>query len=267
MKIGNIEVTPTSERIERLSMLVWGMPSAGKTVLMSTMPGRKLWLLFDPQGVASLVRSDDVLVADFTGLEATSYSSFKQGGMYEKDIQKLLRESDVESVVVDSLTSFHQGAILYAVKTGKAGKEATYEQPSQAGYGVANAVMMDFCNMVLRTCAEARKHVAFVCHERPTMNKDGVLTAMSPSLGGVVQSILPLKISEVWRMEDTGKQRNIYIRNHGMWRPMRTRMFATPMGQTVFRLTYDQDTNTGDGIRDWYAAWRDNGFNKIPVPA
>jgi hypothetical protein len=67
-------------------------------------------------------------------------------------------------------------------------------------------------------------------------------------------------------MDDDGKKRTVFVRNHGMHRPMRTRMFLTPDGLNKFTFTYDQDKQTGLGISDYYDAWKASGFKKINLP-
>lgn len=68
-------------------------------------------------------------------------------------------------------------------------------------------------------------------------------------------------------LTDDGKQRTIYVRNYGLFTPMRTRMFLTPDNTARFKLTYDQDKQAGAGIAQWYEAWQANGFNKISLPS
>lgn len=271
MQLGSVFVEPNTARRETLVMLLWGKPATGKTVLAATAPGKKLWLLFDPAGTASLKRSPDVAVADFSGYKAAQLENLKQGGVVERDLVKALREDDApDTVVVDSLTSFGQLALSYAIVSGKAnsGKfRASIETPGMTGYGVRTSMMLDFAQMVLRTCVDAKKHCIFICHEVEKSGEDGTVNEITIALSGQTSSVLPAKVSEIWHVEDTGKTRNIYVRAHGLRRPMRTRMFATPNGATRFVWTYDQETGSGGKIADWYTAWTDAGYDKIPLPA
>src|SRR5215217_1196867 len=111
MQLGSIAVESNTTRRETLVMLLWGKPAIGKTVLASTAPGKKLWLLFDPAGTASLNRRDDVIVADFSGYKTAQLENLKQGGIVERDLLKLLGIENVDTVVVDSVTSFGQMAL------------------------------------------------------------------------------------------------------------------------------------------------------------
>src|SRR5215217_8576112 len=104
MQLGSVPIESNMTRRETLVMLLWGRPACGKTVLASTAPGRKLWLLFDPAGTASLSRRDDVQVADFSGYKAAQLENLKQGGIVERDLLKLLTTGGIDTVVVDSVT-------------------------------------------------------------------------------------------------------------------------------------------------------------------
>lgn len=268
MRLGSVAIEAHDVRRETLVMLLWGKPAGGKTVLASTAPGRKLWLLFDPAGTASIKRSTSISVADFSAFKAAQLDSLKQGGIVERDLYTQLKDSDIETVVVDSLTSFGQLALQYAVVSGKANKglfKATLEAPGMTGYGVRTAMMLDFAQMVLRVCVDLRKHVIFICHEQERADDEGKVSEITIALSGQTASVLPAKISEIWRVEDTGTQRIVYVRNHGLWRPCRTRMFS-PGLVTKFPWSYDQEKGTGGTIASWYEAWSQAGFDKIALP-
>jgi hypothetical protein len=272
MKLGSIEVLPTISRREILTMLLWGKPGVGKTVLASTAPGKKLWMQFDPAGTASLVRSHDILVADFSAYKTAQLEAFKQGAIIESDLLKLIREHGIQTVVVDSLTSFGQMALHYGIITGKAsGKnfKASIEHPGQTGYGIRSAMILDFITMVLRVCADTKCHCILTAHDKESSDEAGATTEITFNLGGQGGVAIPAKISEIWYVEDTGRVRNIYLRAHGVKRPMRTRMFVTDE-RTFFTVKYNQDNpnerNQDNAIATWYKAWEENGFAKIPVP-
>lgn len=269
MQLGQTKIETTASRIELLTMLIWGKPACGKTVLAATSPGKKLWLQFDPAGTASLDRSDDILVADFSATKAAQLENFKQGGIIESDLLKEIKAEGINTIVVDSLTSFGQLALNYGIVSGKAsiGKfRASIEAPGQTGYGIRSAMLLDFCTMILRVCADTKCHCIFIAHDKESMDEDGKTTEITMSLGGQGQNIIPAKISEIWHMEDTGRQRLLYVRAHGVKRPMRTRMFVVPENRTSFKLSYNQFTGEGDGINTWYTQWKEAGFNKIVLP-
>ncbi|CAB4163267.1 AAA domain containing protein [uncultured Caudovirales phage] len=270
MQLSSITVQPTVTRVELFTGLLWGKPACGKTVLAASAPGKKLFLQFDPAGTASLTRSTDILVADFSGMKSSMLQDFKQGSLIEKDLIKLIKSEGINTVVVDSLTTFGQQALHYGISTGKAdrgGFKASIETPGMTGYGIRTAMMLDCASMVQRVCIDSNVHCIFVCHESTTQDDKGVINEITISLGGAMQNILPARISEIWHMEDTGRERKVYFRNHGVKKPMRSRMFVPNTdGQTSFTWTYDQEKQTGEGIADWYTAWQANGFNKVPAP-
>lgn len=267
--LGSIAVETTASRREQFTALIWGLPTAGKTVLASTAPGKKVWLQFDMAGTASLLRTDDLLVADFSTTDPRKMEQFKQGGVVEKDLLRMLKDiGPGNTVVVDSITSFGQLALYHGVLSGKAsGKtfKATVEAPGMQGYGIRTALTLDFIAMVMRACGDTHNHCIFVGHQQESLDDDGKVNEITLSLGGSGRAVMPAKISEIWYLEDVGSRRVIYIRNHGVKRPMRSRMFDVA-DRSMFTLTYDQRTGKGDGIVQWYEAWAGNGFNRIPVP-
>ena len=270
MQIGKVTVETTATRQELFMALIWGKPACGKTVLASTSMGKKLWLQFDPAGTASLARNDNILVADFSSTKSAQLADFKQGSSVERDLAKILAEDkDIKTVVVDSLTTFGQLALNYGIATGKAnvGKfVASVEAPGITGYGIRTAMMLDCASMVQRICIDAGVHCIFICHESVSRNEKGVIDEITINLGGQMSNIMPARISEIWHMEDTGRERILYFRNHGVKAPMRSRMFVGAGTQTSFKWNYDQATNTGPGIADWFNEWRAAGFNKVPAP-
>ena len=269
MKLGSMQVETTASRREQLSMLIWGKPACGKTILAATAPGKKLFLQFDPGGTASLARSDDILVADYSGMAPAQIATLKQGTIVESDLTKLIREQNVSTVVVDSLTSLGQIALTYAIQSGKANGRnfvASLEMPGLTGYGIRSAILLDICAMVLRVCSDTKAHCIFVAHDKETLDDNGRIAEISVALGGQGQTAVPAKINEIWHMEDTGRERLIYVRSHGVKRPMRTRMFELGPKDTHFTWKYNQVDKTGDTLAKYYEAWEANSFERIAFP-
>ena len=84
-------------------------------------------------------------------------------------------------------------------------------------------------------------------------------------VGVKMQSEIPIKLSEVWYLEDTGKDHKITIRSSRLRKPMKSRMFVTS-GDSSFTWSFDPETWKGEGIGDWYKAWVDNSGKKIALP-
>lgn len=272
MKLGGIAVQPLGSRTERLSMLIWGKSGGGKTVLASTAPGPMLWINFDPDGVASLKRTDGIMVVDMANIGHDKIPTFKSGDTIEQQLRTLLTQhADIATIVVDSVTSLSQLALSHAILSGKANGgnfKASMEAPGMAGYGIRNRLVLDSINMFLRVTGALGKNIVFICHEdTPKTDAAGAVQSITILLGGSLPEEVPLKISEVWHLADNDGRRVIGIRPYGQRVPMRTRMFRHEGRTTSFAFTYDQQTGRGDGIKDWYNAWQATGFDKIPVPS
>ena len=274
--LGNTPLLPVTAAINRLTVLLWGLSGCGKTVLASTMPGKKLWIQFDPDGVASVSDRTDVEVLDFSQAEHSVVENFNERGVYEQLFDNMLKDRpDLETIVLDSATSYAEKALLYGITSGKAdGKskqggvsfKATLGQPGMAGYGFRNRYVLGIITMLLRLTAKHKRNFVVVCHEGAAeKDNDGKPTSITVLLGGSLPQEVPLQISEVWHVADTGHDRLIRIRPFGIRSPMRSRMFnMTGDGLIVWK--YDQAKDEGMKIATWYQQWRDGGFKKLPLP-
>jgi hypothetical protein len=75
---------------------------------------------------------------------------------------------------------------------------------------------------------------------------------------------LGMQLSEIWWMQDTGKERRIAVRNVRQRQPMKTRMFDNRLGE--FTWKYDAAKWEGEGIDTWFDRWKNNNGRKIPLP-
>jgi len=268
--LGQATVVPLSQKRERMTMLLWGKPACGKTVYASTAPGKKLWLLFDPNGTASIRKRGDILVVDLSTYPLNKLQDFRQGTSFERDLVQLISDQSIETVVLDSITSFSQMALEYAIKhpTSSGNNfKASLEMPGLKAYGTRTAAIIALCTMIEMAARSNGAHLIFIAHDKEEYNDKGEIEEVTISLRGGASEAVPPRISEIWRIEDDGKTRWAYVRNHGKFRPMRTRMFATPDGQTRMKLSYDQDKASGTTLADLYKQWEDNGFDKLSLPA
>src|SRR4051794_7441337 len=167
MKLGGMPIQPLDARVERLSMLLWGKSGCGKTVLASTAPGPLLWINFDPDGVASLKRTDAIMAVDMANIGHEKIPTFKSGDTVEAQLRTLLTQHPhLATVVIDSVTSFAQLALTHAVLSGKANGgtfKASMETPGMAGYGIRNRLVLDSINMFLRVTGALGRNVVFIC--------------------------------------------------------------------------------------------------------
>jgi hypothetical protein len=262
MSLGTVEITTPKTQLTRMSAFIWGPSGAGKTTLAATAPRPILWINFDPDGTSSLMDQDGIFIADFSLESSNKIVTFKNesaGG-----IRNILDEHpEIKTVVVDSVTSLNAMALAHAVTETKS---ATMEAPTLAGYGRRNSYTLQAVSQIIKTTGKYNKHVVFVAHE-DVPDKDELTGAMMVSIlvGGKMRSELPIKLSEVWHLEDTGKDRIITIRANRLRKPMKSRMFLQS-GESNFKWKFDPEEWEGDGIEAWYDAWVDNGGKKLPLP-
>ena len=245
-----------------MSTVIWGPSGSGKTTLAATAPRPILWINFDPDGTSSLMDQEDIYIADFSKEKHNCVVKFKQDNA--AGIVTLLEEHpEIQTVVFDSITSFNEMALKQGVDDVRG---ATVEAPTLQGYGRRNSYTMQGIMSVIRATSKHNKHVIFIAHE-DAPQKDEMSGAMMVSIlvGGKMQSEIPIKLSEVWHLQDTGKDHKVTIRSNRMRKPMKSRMFSTS-GASEFNWNFDPETWDGTGISEWYDAWVANGGKKIPLP-
>lgn len=271
--LGSVLLQPVSSSLNRMTQLIWGLSGCGKTTIAATSPGRKLWLQFDPEGAASIGDRSDVVVADFSGADHSIVDNFIERGIYEQQFDAVLKnDPTLETVVFDSATSYSQKALTYGIVSGKAdgkGFKATLAQPGISGYGLRNRYTLGTINMLLRLTAKHNRNFIVLCHEdTPAKDKEGNIISITILLGGSLPQEVALQISEVWHMTDPGGNTNdrlIRIRPFGVRSPMRSRMFDMT-GDGLIKWKYDQASDSGMKIADYYNQWRSGGFKKLALP-
>ena len=259
ISLGTVSITTPKTQITRMSTVIWGPSGGGKTTLAATAPRPILWVNFDPDGTSSLMDQDGIFIADFSMESSNKVETFKHenaGGIK----QVLDDHPEIKTVVFDSITSFNEMALRHGVKG------ASMEMPTLQGYGRRNSYTMQAIMSIIRVTGALDKHVIFIAHE-DVPKTDEMTGAMMVSIlvGGKMQSEIPIKLSEVWYLEDTGKDRKITIRSSRLRKPMKSRMFSTS-GDSSFTWSFDPESWTGGGIGEWYKAWVDNGGKKIDLP-
>lgn len=254
IKIGGMEIKKAGTKDQRISLLLWGASGTGKTTLACTAPGKKLLVLFDPDGDASIADRDDVDVVDMSSARNNIVEEFK--GENPLRLDKVLK--DYDTIIIDSLTNAQHMAVMHAITVVRS---ATIERPSLQGYGHRNALITQLVKNLLRLTAKYNKHIIFIAHEAsPQTNDDGVVLAITIALGGQLVNAAPVDFSEVYCLQDTGKSRRILMRPARSYKPCKSRMFVTT-GAPEFEWKH-----TGNEIADWFEAWKQNGWKKIPLP-
>lgn len=255
IKIGGVPIKKAGTKAQRMSILLWGPSGVGKTTIACTAPGKKLLVLFDPDGDASIAERDDVDVVDMSQAKNAVVEQFKSDAN-PLGLAKALEHYD--TIIIDSLTNAQHMAVMHAVTVVKG---ASIERPSLQGYGHRNALITQLVKNILRLTAKNNKHVIFIAHEAaPDRTDDGIVRQITIALGGQLTTAAPVDFSEVWAVEDTTKARRILIRPVRQKTPCKTRMFMTT-GAPEFTWKH-----TGTEIADWYEAWKENGYKKLDLP-
>lgn len=246
----------------RLSMMLWGESGTGKTTLAATAPGKKLLLLFDPDGDMSILTRKDVVKIDFTKMDmATIINEAKKPDPYGI---KALLAGDIDTVIVDSLTRFSETALRYIIPLTRG---ATPENPTPGGYGARNLIVINFINTLVRITSEYNKHIIFITHEgAPDKNDQGSVMSVGMMLGGQLPGLASKDISEVWCLFARGGKIRIAVRPEQLRSPMKTRMFVTQGTTTGFEWKYDDVKHTGMTLDAWWSKYLETNYAKLPIP-
>ena len=263
--VGGVPLTsPTAENMQ-LFILLWGDSGSGKTTLAATAPGTKLFVMFDPGGDLSLADRSDIAVLSLgTQPPATLLSKFGTADPY--DIGKLLASRpDIETVVVDSMTSFAYMALQNAIQRA-GGTRISIEQPGIQGYTYRNASVLKATHTIMRLCMEHKRHLILTTHEGSAdRNDEGAIISVTMALSEGTANAVGLRFNEVWHLSDTGTERRIAVRPCRLRKPMKTRLFNADKPEFVWH--YNPDTQIGEGITDWYHAWQEGKGKKLPLPS
>ena len=107
IKFGNFSATSVVDVPQRMNMLIWGASGCGKTTLASTAPGKKLWILFDPDGTTSLLdvkNRDEIQVIDLSKCDCNIIAQLAAENCMGLD--KILTDNpEIETVVLDYVTT------------------------------------------------------------------------------------------------------------------------------------------------------------------
>lgn len=249
--------------IARVSMLLWGSAGCGKTHLANTAPGRRLFLNFDPDGTASLPNSDETLLLDYAHEPDSCVSQAFSVNPYDLD-GILKKEQDIRTVIVDSVTAFVTKAVAHSVGHRNA-PGSVHENPGPAGYGFRNRHALGLAKNVLQVTARHGRNVIFICHEDvPVLDKEGAIQSITILLGGSLKEEVPIHISEVWHMQDRFTSRVVQVRNVGVHKPMKSRMFDTSNG---FEFEVSNKANPNKVRLDTlFKQWSDAKYDKIKLP-
>ena len=257
----------------RMALLLWGDAGVGKTTYAATAPGGKLWLSFGDQEHIPVSKRSDVMVADFSGL---GYDELFKHAQNENPFgldQVLTTNTDIETIVCDSVTALSEGALRKAVSMGLGrgrGFEPTMEHPGLSCYGGRNAIVLEVLRGLLRVTAKHGVHLILTAHEAdPEKNQDtGEILYYTIMLGGKLVINNTHRLSEIWYMSQDGNKRRLAVRPTRKRRPMKSRIFSGK-GDPEFPLEYDADL-PDDGqmtIASFYNQWSSSKTGKIMTPS
>lgn len=257
------DAVPLKSRPLRVSMFLWGPAGCGKTHFANTAPGKRLWLNFDPDGLASLDVTEDVLVKDYTTEHDSCVNQVKEPDPFgiEREIKA---NPDIATVVVDSVTSFVSRAVAYSAGHRYA-PGSVFENPGPSGYGFRNRFTLGLCKSVLLATAKHDKHVIFIGHEdSPTLGSEGAIQEITVLLGGSLKQEVPSQISEVWHMQERNLTRYVQVRQVGLFRPMKTRMFDASKSSEF--VASDPKNPSKESLAVLFQRWKENNYNKLELP-
>lgn len=265
--ISGVPIKRASDNNKRISALIWGDAGSGKTTLAATMPGRKLFFQFDPDGAASIAGVDNVDVADFSSASSSITEQFKNESN-PLGLKGVL--DDYDSFIFDSLTNITDKTLTQGIAKATG---ASVERPSPAAFGTRNALAIRLIKNVMSVTGKAKKHVAFIAHEgaATTDEKTGAILHISLALGGQLPSNIGIDFSEMWAIYqvDNRNERRIAVRPSRKRKPMKTRMFQQS-AEPEFTWNFDaEDWNSEKNepyrMDTWFDLWCKHN-DKLPMP-
>lgn len=262
------ELAPTksSDRQSRTSGVLWGLAKCGKTTFLTSLPGKKLFVMLDPDGDLSLPDREDIHIMNVYEEPddvILRYMTDKLGSMLKKE--------KYDSVIIDSLSTLGQIVLNEAIRKGIGeGKDfkPSLDAPGLAGYGSRTARISDIVNKTLRATASVGSHCWFTSHEdTPETNNKGEFLYITMTLSGKAISNVGLNVSEIWHMRMTDKKWFLSIANNRGKQPMGSRMFDVT-GEPEFRLNFDPEKGAKQphSIATWFDTWVKGGRKKLPLP-
>lgn len=256
-------VVVNKSTLNRVSMLLWGSAGCGKTTLANSAPGKRLYINFDPDGTTSLPVSDDTLLLDYSSEPDRVVDEVKSINPF--GLEQIFKDHpDIQTVILDSVTAFATKATAYSVGHKNA-PGAAFENPSMSGYGFRNRFTLGLCKSLLLVTGKHNKNLILICHEDvPKTNDKGEIQRITILLGGSLPEEVPLQISEVWHMRDTGTERRISVRPSGLTKPMKSRMFNTTTESEFVASTKAIPSKVK--LSDLFDLWRQNKYDKIELP-
>jgi len=280
IKLGSVTAHKGDQSPARSAILLWGPAGSGKTTFAATAPGMKLWCSFGDNEATPVSGRKDVIIADLSHM---GYDELFKHAQSDNPfgLDAILSDNKyIGTVVVDSATAIAYRALQKAVGDGLGrGKlfHPTMEAPGIAAYGGRNAIVLATLTGFLRVTAKHNVNIVITAHEDdPTMKTEvqggrsvEVVDFIGVQLGGKLVNNMTWRLSEIWNLREANNKRLLTVRNYGLRRPMKTRMFNTKEVPQI-ELTYDPDiADTAKGqmtIAAWHGEWLDHGRRSLAIP-
>lgn len=264
------EVEPSNERRSRMSGILWGLSKCGKTTLLTSLPGKKLFVMLDPDGDQSVPDREDVFILPvyrYSDAEIVRWTRDKLPSMLKAN------KEQYNSCIVDSISSFYLSALNHAIdeEVGASKKDGfipSIEAPGLGAYGARGNYTIDMVQKVLRATANSGMHCFFTAHEdTPDVDLKGNFLGISPTLSGKTTNGVGLAVSEIWHLRADDGKRTLSIAPCRSRKPMGSRIFTTA-GSPEFLVDYDitGDEHQVDSIATWFGVWEHSGRQKLPLP-
>ena len=261
--LGGIPLRSPDAENARFVSLIWGDAGCGKSTLAATAPGRKLFILMDPNGDLAHTTRTDCDILDLSSAPfAQVIEKFRASDPY--GLESFLRSRpDIETVVWDSVTAYAYMALQEAVSKNR---NSSMEQPGVHSYSWRNASMLRAAVALMTLTGRLNRNLIFITHEgTPDRDAAGAVVSVTMALSEGIAGQVGLRFNEVWWMNDNGKDRTIAVRPCRLRKPMKTRMWdASTAPEFVWR--YDARNHTGDGIAEWIGAWKKGSGRKLALP-
>lgn len=263
-----MEVTSSKDRRSRVTGILWGQAKSGKTTLLTSLPGKKLFVMIDPDGDFSIPDSPDIDIMRLYDQDPDVVKRF----VIDKLPSYIKEHPEYVSVVIDSLTTFGQIALDEAIRS-KVGASRdftpTMEAPGLGAYGARKQYIVHALRNNLKATASVGAHCFFTAHEgeREKNSKGESIGDISMSLSDKTTNEVGLTVSELWHLRKKDTTWTLSISPCRGRSPMGSRLFTqTGEPEFVVKFNPEEPLTQPHSIASWIAAWEAGGRKKLPLP-
>lgn len=266
--MSELEVQPSSERQSRSTGILWGLTKCGKTTFLTSLPGKKLFVMIDPDGDESIPDRSDVSV-----LKVYQHPDDVIIRYMTTNLAALIKKGEYDSVIIDSFSTLGQVALNETIRnevgaSKKEGFKPSLDAPGLSAYGSRTSHLVNIANKALRATAAVGAHCWFTSHQdEPKTDIRGNPLYTTMTMSGKSINGIGLNVSEIWHMRFHDGKWFISIAPNRGKEPMGSRMF-TILGSTEFQLKFDPSLGPDQphSIARWFEMWIDSGRQKLSLP-